>query len=811
MKLKKRIQAAAEHFNSSRSVRWILLVAVTAAFVFILHPRLVMTTVDYKLGDIADRDIKAPRDFFVEDHEATEARRQQAMDEVMTVYDYDPTLAGRLSRRVERAFSRVRNVIENAGASSTTREPSADPSAEDIGTSNQRAESLHDEIWRLKDAFQETIGFFVSDGAYRLLEKEKFSRHIAGLIQTILTSILNHGVVTSKEILLRESRRGIILRDVRSKTEKVVSDLDRFYGLDRARAMVRETAAPLLNTLSYNLRNLIIDFSQAMIQPNITLNRNETAERRQRAAAAVTPVVSRVKAGEMLLREGQRVGPVQLLELEALRKQTRNQHLVLNSLGAAVLMICLLLISYTLYCCRERDTQRAHNKDLLFIACVLVTFFLITGISASLTQAFTARSAFSVTATSVYYGIPLAAGAMTVCLFLGLNMAVSLALVLSICAALLLENSFSLFFYFLLSSSMAAYWVRHSRERKIFITAGLKVGLLNVLLVTALNVYQGNSIGFATFWDWGFAFSGGIVAGVITAGLAPLVEMAFGYRMDITLLELANLDQPILRRLMIEAPGTYHHSVIVGSMVEAAASEIGANPLLAKVCGYYHDIGKIKKPLYFIENQTDGKNRHNKLAPSMSSLILMSHIKEGMEIARRYRLGQDIRDVIQQHHGTSLIRYFYEKAKQQKGEDAVNIDDFRYPGPRPQTREAGLVMLADVVEASSRTLENPTPSRIQGHVQRQINQVFSDGQLDECELTLKDLHSIAKSFNKILSGIHHHRIEYPENAAAAGNGRDRKKNRKNGSPDREPAKLPAVVAGKRLSDGAGHLRRLGQS
>ena len=148
---------------------------------------------------------------------------------------------------------------------------------------------------------------------------------------------------------------------------------------------------------------------------------------------------------------------------------------------------------------------------------------------------------------------------------------------------------------------------------------------------------------------------------------------------------------------MIDAPGTYHHSIIVGSLVEAAAAEIGANPLLTKVCAYYHDIGKINKPLYFIENQRDGKNRHDKLAPSMSSLILISHIKHGVEIASKNKLGKQITDTIRQHHGTSLITYFYDKAKQQKGEDAVKIEDFRYPGPKPQTREAGLVMLADVV------------------------------------------------------------------------------------------------------------------
>jgi putative nucleotidyltransferase with HDIG domain len=223
------------------------------------------------------------------------------------------------------------------------------------------------------------------------------------------------------------------------------------------------------------------------------------------------------------------------------------------------------------------------------------------------------------------------------------------------------------------------------------------------------------------------------------------------------------------------------------------------------VCGYYHDIGKLKQPLYFIENQSDGRNKHDKLAPSMSALILIAHVKNGVEIAREHKLGQLIIDTTQQHHGTSLISYFYEKAKAVKGEDAVNIDDFRYPGPRPQTREAGLVMLADVVEAASRTLENPTPSRIQGLVQNLINKIFSDGQLDYCELTLKDLHRIARSFNKILNGIHHHRIEYQDSANMT-SGRA-----KNGSADRKPARPPQAVKAKDAYDRQAHFKRLGLS
>ena len=267
-----------------------------------------------------------------------------------------------------------------------------------------------------------------------------------------------------------------------------------------------------------------------------------------------------------------------------------------------------------------------------------------------------------------------------------------------------------------------------------------------------------------------FALLSGFICAGFVSSFIPLIETLFQYTTDIKLLELANLNSPVLRELMIKAPGTYHHSIVVGNLVEAAAESIGANPLLARVAAYYHDIGKASKPLYFIENQAGEENRHDKLAPSMSALILISHIKEGAELARENRLGQPIIDIIRQHHGTALIKFFYERAKTlgASAGQIVEEKDFRYPGPKPQTREAGIVMLADCVEAASRTLVNPTSDQIQGLVQKLINNVFIDGQLDECELTLKNLHEIAKSFTGILNGIFHHRIDYPEPAYKGG-------------------------------------------
>ena len=298
-----------------------------------------------------------------------------------------------------------------------------------------------------------------------------------------------------------------------------------------------------------------------------------------------------------------------------------------------------------------------------------------------------------------------------------------------------------------------------------------------------------------------FAVSGGLLTGILALGLIPIIETVFRYSSNTRILELLNLDQPLLKELMLVAPGTYHHSLVVGQMVEAAAQAIGANPFLAKAAAYYHDIGKIKKPAYFVENQFGGENKHEKLAPSMSSLILTAHVKDGVELARKQQLGDDICDIIQQHHGTCLISYFYTKARNQASDpNKVNIDDYRYAGPRPQTKEAGLVLVADQVEAASKTLTDPTPARVQGMVQKIINNIFADGQLNECELTLKELNLIAKHCNKILSGIFHHRVLYPSPA---------EKTRVHEDLDKQPPKKNGPKSANGQKKTPEDLRRLG--
>ncbi|MDL1986216.1 MAG: HDIG domain-containing protein [Deltaproteobacteria bacterium] len=806
MNLEKKNKAIRNFFASSKPIRWFILIGFTIIFTIILYPTLIITKHSYKLGDVAERDIKAPKDFLIEDEEATEENRKKAAEEVLTVYDNNASLSVKLGQNVKQSFAEMADIFEaykesqgNATSNEKLKINSDETNKEIIPL------LLNEKLWQLKESFEEKIGFTVSDDAYKILIEEKFSSNIAHLISRILTEIINNGVVINKDILLKESDKGIILRDVETKTEKIIYNLKLFYGPDQAKTMVRIIGQPMLKDMNYNSVNLIVDFVQKLIQPNITLNTNETEERKKRAVTEIKPVLYKIKTGEMLLREGEIITKVQLLKLKNLQAQTKKEHMLAISIGAAMIILCLLVLTYILHINHNSRFARNHNKNLMVMACMLIIILLFARVSTPLSEALTQNSTFGISPSSIIFGIPIASGAMIICLFLGLDIAIPFALLTAACTAVIFQNRFEFFIYFLLNSAMAAYWLQNCRERKVFIKAGLKIGLLNVVLSTAIAVYISGFLGFKILEVWAFAFMGGIVAGIVTTGIAPIVEIAFGYTTDITLLELANLERPILRRLMIEAPGTYHHSVIVGNMVEAAATEIGANPLLAKACGYYHDIGKIKKPLYFIENQKNGKNKHNKLAPSMSKHILVAHVKEGVEMARQNKLGQAIIDTIRQHHGTSLISYFYEKAKKQKGEDAVEIDNFRYPGPKPQTKEAGLVMLADVVEAASRTLDNPTPSRIQGLVQNLINKIFSDGQIDNCELTLKDLHKIAKTFNRILSGTHHHRIDYPEKSSFI-NGKV-----KDESPDRQQAKKTQNFSGNDTEESSGHLKRLGLS
>jgi hypothetical protein len=326
-----------------------------------------------------------------------------------------------------------------------------------------------------------------------------------------------------------------------------------------------------------------------------------------------------------------------------------------------------------------------------------------------------------------------------------------------------MTGNLELAIFALLSNLAAVLGLFQYKRRTALVKAGLLVGGVNVAAVLAMDLLSGRHLPAATFgFDLVCAFLGGASVVIVVSALLPVFETFFHRTTDIRLLELANGNVPILRRLALEAPGTYHHSLVVGSLAEAAAEAIGANSVFCRTAAMYHDIGKLTKTNYFVENQT-GRNRHDQLSPRMSALVIANHVKEGIEFAKEMNLPQEIVDIIPQHHGTKLITYFYEKAKMNQDPELgeVSEEEYRYPGPKPQTKEAGIIMIADAVEAASRTLDDPSPARLKGVIRQIIDYIFLDGQLNECDLTLRDLEKIAQSFERVLMGIHHQRVSYP--------------------------------------------------
>lgn len=361
---------------------------------------------------------------------------------------------------------------------------------------------------------------------------------------------------------------------------------------------------------------------------------------------------------------------------------------------------------------------------------------------------------------SALFGIPIPAGAMFVSLLFDFHTAITFSFTVSLLTGLWLHDA-AFTIYAFVGSITAAFSVIRCKKRSGLLKGGGYVIAVNILTVVVILLFKGQIFTEKAPPSILFAALGGMSVAAIVSLLLPLIEYSFNVTTDISLLELLDLNQPIMKSLMITAPGTYHHSAIVGNLVESAAEAVGVNPLLARVSAYYHDIGKIKMPDYFIENQGGSVSRHDKLTPHMSSMIIVKHVKEGVELARQYKLPESVIDIIEQHHGTMLVSYFYQKAKD-KGDDGLPVaEDYKYHGPKPQSRVAALVMMADAVEAASRVLTDPTPSRIASLVDRIINHILLEGQLDECELTLKDIHEMKKRFAYILTGIFHKRVDYP--------------------------------------------------
>ncbi|OEH86159.1 hypothetical protein BHU72_11500 [Desulfuribacillus stibiiarsenatis] len=368
--------------------------------------------------------------------------------------------------------------------------------------------------------------------------------------------------------------------------------------------------------------------------------------------------------------------------------------------------------------------------------------------------------------SSVGYLVPVAMSTMLITILISSRVAVFSTVMFSIFVSFVFQPDQAALFDYrfgvvsLVSGFTGVFSVSKMTHRSAIMRAGVIIAVTNVIAISSLHLLTVDFVPPVLSLNLLFGVINGLLSSVLTIGILPFLESTFGILSSVRLLELSNPNHPLLRKLLVEAPGTYHHSVIVGNLAEAAAEAVDGDPLLARVGAYYHDIGKTKRPYMFIENQINKENPHDKIAPSLSTLIITSHPKDGLELAEAHNLPKKICEIIYQHHGTSMLNFFYNKAKESEKSEA-NAADFRYQCKKPQSKEAAIVMVADAVEAAVRAMSKPTPVRIESMIRKIMKEKLEDGQFDECDLTFKDLDKMVYSFLHVLNGIFHARIEYP--------------------------------------------------
>ena len=492
-------------------------------------------------------------------------------------------------------------------------------------------------------------------------------------------------------------------------------------------------------------KTLIANTILTYIKPNKQIDKAKTQDAINEAIAIITPFKTTYKKGMPIIYEGE---PVTSAHIDAFK--------ALNIYGVKpniIKFVGILLANILLFLIFERFIHRfapklyTQTKYFYLIYIIVLTVVLLTHFLQTISQ------------VPAMFLIPIPLVALITSTLISPNIALLTGALVAMMIAMMSHSDFGLFSYLFLSNCGATFVITQSTNRTQLIKNGYIVGLINIILVITIGLLTEQS---SLTWfgiSSSLAFANGILSFILGLGLLPYCESLFKITTSQTLLELANLDHPLLKRLMLTAPGTYQHSIMVANLAEAAAQAINADPILARVGAYYHDIGKMKRPHFYSENQT-GENPHESITPHMSKMIIASHPKDGVELAKKYKLPAILLDFMMQHHGTCLVGFFYEQAIQ--SDDDTTQDDFRYPGPKPQFKESGIVMLADTIEATIRSQKNPNPAKIESLVTKLIKDKIDDHQLDECPLSLKEINTIKTTFLSILNSMYHHRIDYTE-------------------------------------------------
>lgn len=713
---------------------------------------------NFVVGEVARIDYISPISFEMVDEVTTEEKKLRAEYNLPVIFDYDPQVLERITQGIYRGFRNMRFISKNS------KWPGR----------HQRGAVEANEFLTHKSEFEKDLGIPVADYLFEWLMDKRFEIKIENALVSNLRAWYEKKIAEAPDRYIPEHQEEVLIRFLNklgqgreySYPKNEILDLQNMepFVLKDKKALQNFTETDKLNLL-YLARSLLI--------PNLTLNKQETATRKQATRESILSVNISIKRNQTIISKGTRVQPFHMAvikQIEILQSDRRKDLVVF----ATAALLCLLIAVFASYIRRFTLNKLSVGfKDLLVMMFVsFSSIFLIKVFLFMMEAAFVSKFSAHISNQVVLFAAPVAMAPMIIGLLIPYGELVWLfTAFFSVCLGVMEDFDLAFTLVVLVGGIAAARGVYNCKTRNDIYRAGIRTGLINAFLIImifiVLKMDQENSATQILFLSLA-GFVGGILSSLLTMTFIPLLESAFHYTTDVKLLELSNLNHPLLKEMIVKAPGTYHHSMLVGSMVEAAAEEIGANPLLGKVMCYYHDIGKVGHANYFIENQRRGQNPHDQISPFMSKTLLIAHVKDGVELGMKYKLGKPIIDGIVQHHGTTLISYFYNKALDLKEESDTDVpeNEFRYPGPKPQFREAALCMLADSIEAAARSLDEPTPTRLQSIVQNVVHRKFADGQLDECNLTLRDISRVENAFIRILLGIYHQRIDYPTGSDA---------------------------------------------
>lgn len=690
-------------FQDSKAKKALCVILFFSITILILFSNFNPKQVLLKPDEVADRDITSNINATIIDEKRTEELRKQAEDKVQKVYQEDRYSLANSENDIELFYSNVQSAL----------------TIEDATEKQEQIQSLLTGIngkkVDVKNDTKALTNYVLNASSDDLLQMKQVSLSIV---------------------------RGIMAKPVTAET------LEGFY----------EQISQEVDALPYasQARDIIRIVTINSLRANLIYNEDETNQAIQEARNSVSPVQKEVKAGEIIVREGDRVTEEQIQVLEQLGIQ-RTENYTLTLVGISIFTLL------TFYLVRE--FLRKYYRDIYQNDMLMLLIALIFVVILSITRFLTAIKIGDLPEISALMGYmaPVAAGSMLIAILLDNRLAYFITMIMAVYVGLLNEGN-QLFYAItaFVGGTVGIFQVYRLNQTSDLAKSGLYVGLANIMAIITLLFISDNLQINIVLVGIAVGAVNGLLSAILMIGALPYLEGAFSLTSMIKLLELSNPNNPILKRLIMEAPGTYHHSIMVGNLAEASAESIGANPLLVRVGALYHDIGKIKRPEYFVENQRGYDNPHEKIAPALSTLIITSHVKEGIDLAHEGHLPETIVEFIEQHHGTSLAKYFYNRALEEDREGTVNEDNFRYEGPKPQSKEIALVMLADSVEAAVRSLQAPTPENIRHMVKKIIKDKLDDGQFEMCDLTFRDLDIINKSFCNVLEGIYHKRIEYPE-------------------------------------------------